>query len=253
MGRAVLFVFAHQDDEVAAVSRIVYELERGADVYCAYLTDGAWNVVADVRDAETKSVLTQLGVAADNIFFIGSSIPIRDATLVEHLDIALERLEQRLTNIKIETLYCLAFEGGHQDHDASHLVAVAFARRRGILDQTYEVSLYNGWKRTGQFFRAFSPAGSRDGWIARRIPLRHGLRFARLPFKYPSQWSSWVGLSPAALLQFLVTRRELMRKADIDRLRQRPHEGALLYERRFRYPHERFAHFASFFVRKHLS
>ena len=93
-GPGVLFVFAHQDDEVAAASRIVYELERSSAVYCAYLTDGAWNVVAEVRDAETRSVLTHLGVPAHNLFFIGSEIPIRDATLVEHLDVALARLEE---------------------------------------------------------------------------------------------------------------------------------------------------------------
>jgi hypothetical protein len=49
--------------------------------------------------------------------------------LVEHLDRALALLESRVTE-PVDNVWCLAWEGGHQDHDASHLVAVAFAARR---------------------------------------------------------------------------------------------------------------------------
>ena len=70
----VLFVFAHQDDEVGAVSRIAFEVRAGHRVWCAFLTDGAKKVRPGVRDAESLRVLRRLGVAGDRVAFsVGSA------------------------------------------------------------------------------------------------------------------------------------------------------------------------------------
>ncbi|MEA2465759.1 MAG: GlcNAc-PI de-N-acetylase, partial [Acidobacteriota bacterium] len=58
----VVFVFAHQDDEIAFVSRIKVEVARGNRVTCVCLTDGAAAVSAAIRDAESRRVLGRLGV-----------------------------------------------------------------------------------------------------------------------------------------------------------------------------------------------
>ena len=42
----------------------------------------------------------------------------------------------------VDEVWTLAWEGGHQDHDAAHLVAIAFANRRGA--PVFEVPLYHG-------------------------------------------------------------------------------------------------------------
>ncbi|HEV8660734.1 MAG TPA: PIG-L family deacetylase, partial [Thermoanaerobaculia bacterium] len=139
-----LFVFAHQDDEMAAVSRIAFEADRGSLVHCVFLTDGtAGNASADIRNRESVAVLTHIGVDASRILFIGSEIPIRDGTLVDHLDLALQQFESRMKGIEVSSIYCLAREGGHQDHDASHLIAAAFAQRRGMIDRCCEMPLYH--------------------------------------------------------------------------------------------------------------
>jgi LmbE family N-acetylglucosaminyl deacetylase len=39
--KTLLFVFAHQDDEIFFLNRIARELRHGHAVHCAYLTDGA--------------------------------------------------------------------------------------------------------------------------------------------------------------------------------------------------------------------
>ena len=244
----VLFVFAHQDDEIAAASRIAYEVASGATVFCVFLTDGASKTPAVIRNAESVAVLTSLGVQPSNIAFIGSDIGIADGRLVEHLDRALTALDVRLRGVNVETIYCLAWEGGHQDHDASHLVALAFAKRRALLDRCFEVPLYRGW---GRLFRVLSPI-ARESWQRRRITFTSGLRFSMLAWKYPSQRFSWAGLFPETFLKLALFRRELVRRVDPSRVRTRPHPGWLLYERRFKFPYDRFAQAAAPFIEVHL-
>jgi LmbE family N-acetylglucosaminyl deacetylase len=238
---------------MAAVSRIAFETDRGSLVYCVFLTDGtAGNVAADIRNRESIAVLTHLGVDASRILFIGSEIPIRDGTLVDHLDLALEQIESRMKGIEVSSIYCLAWEGGHQDHDASHLIAAAFAQRRGMIDRCFEMPLYHGAGTVGPLFRVFSPTGKRKEWDGRRLKFGEGLRLSLLAWRYRSQRSSWLGLFPEAFLKLAILRRELVRRVDPSRFRERPHSGPLLYERRFRFPHERFARAAAAFIDDHF-
>src|SRR6185503_17138294 len=114
----ILFVFAHQDDEIAGATRMLRARRDGDHVQCAYLTD--------------------------------------------HVHEALAFLESQAG--QADEVYTLAWEGGHQDHDAAHLVALAFAQRRGI--PCHEMPLYNGYRSPGSLFRVMHPFG--DGWTTRR-------------------------------------------------------------------------------------
>jgi LmbE family N-acetylglucosaminyl deacetylase len=60
-----------------------------------------------------------------------------------------------------EEVWTLAWEGGHHDHHAAHLVALAFAAGRGA--RCFEVPLYTGFRRVGRSFAsaARSPAAGR--------------------------------------------------------------------------------------------
>jgi LmbE family N-acetylglucosaminyl deacetylase len=239
MRRNVLFVFAHQDDELAAAARIRHARASGDEVTCVYLTDGASRVPSHVRDAESRHVLESLGV--HDVRFLGSRASLPDGALPEHLDRALELLEQEVE--ATDEIVTLAWEGGHQDHDAAHLVAAVFAARRGV--RCLEMPLYNGYRVPGPLFRVQHPIG--DGWRARRIPLREKLANAFLARHYRSQRSTWLALLPLALL---APARELTRDADLRRAEAPPHRGGLLYERRFRYPWPRFESFARQFLRR---
>jgi hypothetical protein len=129
----------------------------------------------------------------------------------------------------LDAVYCLAWEGGHHDHDASHLIAVAFATRRNV--PCFEMPLYHGHRVPGPIFRSFAPHGR--GWTARRITMREGLDVALLCRFHPSQRRTWMALLPEALLRLIVGRKEWTRPASIERLRAKPHAGRLYYERRF--------------------
>lgn len=229
----VLFVFAHQDDEIAAASRIRLHVGRGDDVRCVYLTNGASRVSGAVRNLESLRVLEHLGVRDVGFH------EIADGFLPEHLVDALSSLDGE----QADEVVTLAWEGGHQDHDAAHLVAAVFAHNRGIT--CTEVPLYNGEGTSGPFFRVAHPVG--DGWTSRRITQREKFANALLCRFYRSQRMTWLGLMPFLLV---APPREFTRRADLDRARSRPHRGPLLYERRFRYPYDRFAPLAQAFLRE---
>lgn len=228
-----LFVFAHQDDEIAAATRIAFHVRRGWSVSCAYLTDGEGRKASSrERDEESRRVLAALGVALDRVHFLGSEHRIPDGGLAAHLDRALALLESRVTE-GVDELVCLAWEGGHHDHDAAHLVAAAFAIRRGIVERTRELPLYHGYRMRGPFFQTLAPLRAGRPWEARRITAREGLRVVALCRFYRSQRKTWLGLLPSAILRLVCERKEWTRPIDIARLPEKPHEGVLFYERRF--------------------
>lgn len=228
-----LFVFAHQDDEIAAAARIRHVVRAGARVSCAFLTNGEGRrATSRERDEESRIVLQRLGVDLSRVHFIGSEQAIPDGALVEHLERALSLLEARIAE-PVDEVYCLAWEGGHQDHDASHLVAVAFATRRGIADRCFEMPLYQGRGLPGALFQTLAPLRVGRPWTPRPISAREGLSIALLCRFYRSQRKTWLGLLPSALVRLIVARLEWTRPVDVDRLHAKPHEGRLFYERHF--------------------
>lgn len=236
-----LFVFAHQDDEVAAATHILAALRRGDTVSCVYLTNGeGGRAPAHVRDEESRQVLHRLGVELERVHFIGSQHGIADGTLHDHLDRALELLEIRITE-PVDELVTMAWEGGHHDHDATHAVAAVFAQRRGILANTWEMPMYQGYRLPGPLFRTLTPVTVGGPWTARRIRFRDGLHVALLCRLYTSQRRTWLGLMPEALLRLALGRKEWSRRVDLARIEARPHDGPLFYERRFRVAYETLA------------
>lgn len=232
-------------------TRLLEELRSGSAVTCAFLTDGsAGRARSPMRDEESRAALTSLGVAAEEIHFIGSAAGIPDGSLVDHLDRALQALEERLGDRAVTDVFCLAWEGGHQDHDASQIVAAAFAARRGA--RCLEMPLYHaGGILRGRLFRVLSPLEPAS-WSRRLIALRDGWRVVRLTRFYRSQRRSWTGLLPEAFLNLVVLRRERSRPVDPARYRFVPHPPPLLYELRFGMSWDRFRAAARPFVERHF-
>ena len=237
----VAFVFAHQDDEIAFVSRIKLEVARGNHVTCVCLTDGASKVPACTRDDESRRLLARLGVTDFRV--APAEQRIADGSLPDRLGDALAFLESAASDAG--ELVTLAWEGGHQDHDAAHLVAAVFARRRGIA--CLEMPLYNGFGLDAPFFRVNYPVD--DGWLERPLARREYLENVLLSRFYPSQRRTWLALLP---LYLIGKPRELIRAADLRRAFAPPHPLPLFYERRFRYPYERFAAQAAEFLRRQV-
>ena len=240
--RRVLWIFAHQDDEVAAAARMLEQRRRGDDIHCVYLTDGAAYASAAVRNRESTNALASIGVT--NIVFFSRP----DGALYEHVDASLAELEARFDGVTFDEVGCLAWEGGHHDHDASHLVALAFAARRKI--DAWEVPLYNGAGVPGALFRVMRPLGA--GWESRRLTFSDAVRIVMLARFYPSQRRTWLGLLPELLVRVLAMRRSFVRRALVSRAGRAPHGGRLYYERRFGCSREAFLRATAPFVAKHF-
>jgi LmbE family N-acetylglucosaminyl deacetylase len=241
---AALFLFAHQDDEFGVFQRIADCRAQGLRVACAYLTDGAsGGVSAGTRNAESRAVLTRLGVARDDIAFAGAQLDIGDARLPQHLAEAEAWLGGWLGRFPaIDALYVPAWEGGHHDHDALHALVVRLAERHGLLARTFQFALYHGWRCPGPWFRVLSPLPHNGVALCWRIPLRARWQFLRLCLSYPSQRGSWTGLFPFVLLHYLLRGQQTLQPVAPARLAERPHAGRLYYEKRGFYRWDQMAH-----------
>jgi LmbE family N-acetylglucosaminyl deacetylase len=237
---------------MAMATRIAFETRAGRPIHCVTLTNGAAGGASPaVRDAESLAVLTKLGVHPDAICFLGSRHGIQDGTLVRFLEHSLALVDEHLGAMAIDQVFCLAWEGGHPDHDASHLVALALSQRRRLLGRIWQFPLYHGRGTPDGLFRVMAPLDAR-GCLKRRIALRDGVRIALLSMRYRSQRSTWLGLFPEALVKLVLLRRELMQEATPEAVLRKPHPGKLFYERRFGVDYESWRVLAEPFIRRHL-
>lgn len=229
-----LFLFAHQDDEFGVFAEIARLLEAGDRVSVVYLTSGALDGgPRPDRNAESLDVLGRLGVAASSVHFIGEKLGVPDSKLVEHMPAVLAELAALCHRIgQPELLYLLAWEGGHQDHDAAHLIGLALAKSSHCLPQTRQFTLYTGAGLSGPWFKLFAPLAANGEVMARRMSWTERLRFMRYCFLYPSQAKTWVGLFPFLFLHYVVRGTQLLQPCSLARIHEAAHDGPPLYERR---------------------
>ncbi len=229
----VLFIFAHQDDEFGVYGYIAREVRSGAQVQCVYLTDGGWgNQDVARRNSESLAVLADLGVARDAVAFVGQEAAIGDGRLHRCLDEALRGLEALLSSRAFERVYMPAWEGGHQDHDAAHLIGLRVACRLGRLGGVRQYSLYNGVGLVGPLFRLFHPLAANGPTEDLPLSIVERVRYAGWLLRYRSQWKSVLGLLPAIALWLVIDGKYRTQPVSLERTCERPHRGLLLYERR---------------------
>lgn len=231
--RTSLFLFAHPDDEFGCFEAIRLTAARGDRAICVYLTDGAYGgQPTSPRMRESISVLNRLGVDPSDVHFPGVEHGVGDGSLPSHIDAAYLQLAAIMAaHVMPDHVYSVAWEGGHQDHDATFLIARAFVRERAPGARFRQFSLYNGRGLAGPLFRVMSPIPGQGPITALPITWRQRLTYLRLCMAYPSQWKTWLGLLPFVALTLLVRGAYLVQEP-VPGVLRRPHEGPLLYERR---------------------
>lgn len=231
-----LFLLAHQDDELAFAPLMALLGAQGRRLRVVYLTDGAARRATPERRAkETTRALAALGIPAADIRFLGSDLSIPDKGLFRHLGSAHDALEKDCQTIShTGDLFTLAWEGGHPDHDATHVVALALAKTRGWVDRTWQVPFYRAADRGPPFYTLFSPLPS-NGPAWQLPAARHdALLRAHMMRYFPSQWRTLAGLAPAVLWHALIGTPVTLQRVRVDRSLARPTPGPLLYEQRNR-------------------
>ena len=231
---AALFLFAHQDDEFGVFQKILDERQKGHRVCCAYLTDGVFSGGSSRRrNQESLSVLMQLGVQEQNVYFMGNLLSIPDAGLPEHLESAANWIREWLTGFpQVSSIYIPAWEGGHHDHDALHAITVTITSEMCLSERVRQFSLYNGYGCVGPLFRVCVPLPSNGAIKKINIPWLNRFKFLRYCLSYPSQAKTWIGLFPFVVFHYLFNGKQLLQPVSFERIHHRPHEGKLYYERR---------------------
>lgn len=228
-----LFLFAHPDDEFFCAGFLADEVRRGHAVHCVYLTDGAWGGQSVQRRIdESMRVLGRYGVDAARVHFIGASLGIPDGGLQEHMQRAYAALRDLFAAAPAR-IHTTAWEGGHQDHDVCHAIALRLAAEvDGDGAAVYQFPLYHAQGLAGPWFRVMSPLAGNGPVEARRLSLAELVGSLLNAFRYPSQWKTWLGLLPFAAWRLIGGRRMVRQPARVGRLAERPHAGPLLYEKR---------------------
>jgi LmbE family N-acetylglucosaminyl deacetylase len=232
-----IFLFAHQDDEMGVLPILAELAAAKRRVFCFYLTDGGFRGEnPERRNSESLRVLDCLGIGADSVRFIGAEQRIPDGSLAEHFATADQAISACLKETgPIERIIMHAYEGGHQDHDAVHVLGVLAAQRSGTLAAARQFMLYRAttWPLIPHVM--FRPLEANGTVEMTAITLRERLRYLWLCLSYRSQLVALLGLWPLIALDYLVLGgRQKLQPVALARLTERPHVGPLLYERRGR-------------------
>jgi LmbE family N-acetylglucosaminyl deacetylase len=249
----VVFLLAHQDDEFGVYFAIENITRQAGRAICIYLTDGgSGGTRPERRDTESYKVLRRLGVAERDIHFVGSRERFPDGRLHTRLDDALEAVDGVLKPIpKMHAIYMHAWEGGHQDHDAVHLIGVAYAAKAGLFDVSRQFALYRASLSSAGVV-LFAPLPENGPVTVQSVSWQTRLRYLGLIFCYRSQWKSWIFLFPMLVQAYCTRGTQQTQGVSTLRLTQRPHAGPLLYERRGYATYQVFRRFAQPFVQARI-
>lgn len=237
----VLFLLAHPDDEFGVFPWIEGALAERRQVRCVWMTDGGWGG-QDIqrRQRESERVLSAMGVPLDAMHFLGGEHGFADGDLWNRLDAVIEVLRSRYGGLAPGQIVIPAWEGGHPDHDASHLAGLALAAETG--GEVLQYTLYQGEKLPGPVFRVLSPLPANGPHRTIAVGAVQRVRYITACFGFRSQWKSFLGLLPFYALKLAFSRYPfVLQPVQTGRTAQRPHPGPLLYERRGGPSYEAFA------------
>lgn len=252
-----LYLFAHQDDEIGVMHTLATAADRAEQAVCIYLTNGAWAGVTPARrNAESLAVLGRLGLPTADVYFLGDSLGVGDGRLVENLDRVMDGLLALLPGITgangvIGRVVTHAWEGGHHDHDAAHLIGRVLAERLGASGASRQFALYRAnASGDGLVFAALLPG---HGTIETEpIPLARGARYLLLLHHYRSQARVMLQLGPLIARSYLVDGVQRLQRFPSAALLDRRPAGSLPYERWGLYTYEDFAAQAAPFISRNV-
>jgi LmbE family N-acetylglucosaminyl deacetylase len=241
-GSIHLFLFPHQDDEFGVFHVIETLIANGDRPVCLFLTNGGYGGQdSAVRDRESTRILTRIGVRPDDLHFIGSRHAIPDGDLVGHLPSVFDRVTEVIATIgPIDAVYTPAWEGGHQDHDAANALGLVVAARCEIPATVFQFALYNSDRCLIWPYRMLSPVRENGPAKSVRIPWARRLIYLAYCLSYRSQTKTWIALIPFVAAHYFFKGRQQLQPTDAARLRERPHDSPLLYERRKKMTFEEF-------------
>ena len=231
----VLYVLAHFDDEALAAPLIRRAAQAGQDQLFLYVADYRRPGSALRRLAESRRFLSGFGIAAGRVTHLGAETGWWDGELHRHATPAYERLRAAAPP-GLERIVTAAWEGGHQDHDICAAMAVKLAAERGGVPVD-QFSLYHGKGMPWIAYRGASPLAENGPVQTVRLSAQECARWLGGLAAFRSQVPVWAGLLPATTLTLLRQGEFRYQSLRPERIGERPHAGALHYERMFKTPY----------------
>jgi hypothetical protein len=209
-------------------------LQKKIPIHIVYVTSSDLNGISNkTREKESLKVLRKLGVKKNQISFVGKELFIPDLRLKDHFIKAFIRCKKLLQKLgNVGTIYSLAYEGGHPDHDALNFLCsklILFSKTKII---GWQFPLYSGPGLFGSLFYLFRPLKKNGNVKKKKIDWKNIKIFLKLIFIYKSQFKTFFGLYPFYFIHMVFKRNSVIQKINPYKTYNRPHKGKLLYERR---------------------
>ena len=233
--KSVLYcLLAHQDDEVGIFSIIEKYKREGRKVVILYLTSGTFSgEVSKKRNQESLRVLEAFKVSREDCIFIGAEYKIPDGKLYLNLKKAFFAVKDVIYKRgDVVKFFFPAWEGGHHDHDASHLVGVSLCYYYNCSKESFQFPLYNAYNVPKPFFRMFKTLAQNGPTKEYYISWGARIRYLRHCLSYPSQAKTWIGLFPFVFFDYLFSGKQKLQQINVGRVYERPHKEDLYYENR---------------------
>lgn len=173
LGRTLVLV-AHPDDEIIGCGAL---LQRAREPMVIFATNGAprdeywWkaygsrDAYAEIRKTEAAVAMRLAGVREIKHLHDYDAESFHDQELFHHLPEAVSLVSKIIGGFRPDALLTLAYEGGHQDHDACNFIAAMAARLCKL--PAWEMPLYH---RTADGHGAWQQFLTRDGDEITLIP-----------------------------------------------------------------------------------
>jgi len=245
-------ILSHQDDEFAARHILELELQKKNKIIVIYLSNGCTenNRISNIRNAESRLALKDL---AEEIIFLGDILSIYDGQIVFNLNnLYINLLAVISIYMKnIDCIYAPAYEGGHQDHDATNFIVSKISEHLDLIDRTFQFPIYHGRKIPFGLFKVLSPIKENGVQHQINISMQFKIRLLKSCILYKSQIRSFIGLYPALIMKLALTSHLHIQKINIFNFCIRPHDGILFYEKRGRFTFKEFSEHIEFFFETH--
>ena len=248
MKKNIFYLFAHQDDEFGVFIDIEKKI-LDYNVYIIYLTSGYDKKISESklskRDNESIKVLSKIGVKKKNIYFFGKQLQINTNQLILNINKAYFKLKSFMNNKRPFQIVTLAWEGGHEDHDACNILGRKLGYNFKIINNCEEFSLYNAFNCNFIYFRVFN-ALKKSKIIKTNFFNR--FKYVTFLFSYKSQLKIWFGLYPFIIYHYIFKGYNCMQSLNKSKTISRPHKGKLLYESRKYFSFNKFKFYSKFFL-----
>lgn len=230
---AIVFLLAHQDDELMLAPLIADAKREGRPVYVLFLTNGdGGEAPPEARNDETRCLLQTLGVdVSTEVAFVGDRLAVSDGELFKRMLDVHAAVAELLSGLAVETIYVHAWEGGNPDHDAAHALGLGIAATLGLTESIYQVPFYRAPRRGPLPFVLFAPLAANGPTAFYRLRLGERLRRLSLVRYFPSQMRTVLRFWPFMLLDALLRPGVPIQRANASRLEERPMPEPLRYER----------------------